>query len=190
MVFEHAIRIRLKSDIDDSENEKTKPPVDDSTTQISTLGENLPVSVQPDAPGTIEAVEDVAANQSVLPSDAPLTDSTAYSSTTAQSDTQSSSSTSKQDKPAKATAAADIPQGEEKADTKKKSPILGKINNLLTSDINQIKLVQVALSLRMSYIKYLNADAFLNIFFYSIGFHPSRCRYLVFVQHPGMEVRS
>lgn len=134
MVFEHAIRIRLKNV---------------STAQPSTLGEPHLVSVRADAAGTIEAVENAAANTSVLPSDASLADSVAYSSTAAQSETQFSSSTGKQDKPAEVTTTADIPQGGKKSDSKKETPILGMINNLLTSDINRVGEIQEAVGIRM-----------------------------------------
>ncbi len=149
MIFEHALRIRLKSDVGNSETEKREPPVDVSAAQPSSLGEPHLVSVQADAAGTIEAVENAAANTNMLPSDASLADSTTYSSTAAQSETQSSSSTGKQDKPAGVTTFTDIPEGEKKPDSKKETPILGTINNLLTSDINRVGQIQEAVGIRM-----------------------------------------
>lgn len=145
LIFEHTLRIRLKSDVRDSKKESIAgmPTIE---TTVALTG-SVPAEAMENAAAASSGEEGLIRTSLAESS----LDNTPCTSSGAPSETQASSSDVDQCMSKKAAGAS---SSESKTDGEKEVPLLGKINNLITTDINEVKVVQESLGLGVLYIEY------------------------------------
>ncbi len=124
-----------------------------SVTQTTSLSEPTAASVAAEASSTESIMEETSDidSTSVAPSQGTSHSATSHASTVAHSDARLSRSS--QDTIRKPTPAPQIPGSEAKNQAKKSGSMLGKVNNLLTTDLQAIAGAQEVLSVRKSQSK-------------------------------------
>lgn len=148
------MRIRFKGGIGNSGDILTK-----SNTQTTSLSEPAAAFVEAEASSTENILGETSDAQliSVTPSEGTSHGTTAHASTVIQSDAKlSRSSQNSLNVIKKPTSAPQIPGSETKSQAKKGGSMLGKINNLLTTDMQAITDAQEVLALRKSHFKSLS----------------------------------